>query len=272
MNKKEIIVKKDKKIVTLLQDFGFSFDDVNKILRNKDVKVNGKAIKDNLQVYSGDNVVFFFSDNMLNKKFKILYENDDVYVIYKNAGIESEGDKGVEKLLPNAVAVHRLDRNTEGLMVFAKNHKTEQKLVEAFKQKLVHKYYLAEVVGYLQTQEKVFKANLVKDSENSLVKIFQNKTKDSVEIETSIKTIKAGKESSLIQAELLTGRTHQIRAHLAFLNHPIIGDGKYGKNETNKKFGQKRQKLACFCLKFDFIGVDDLNFKEFKQYPLWYQK
>ena len=85
-----------------------------------------------------------------------------------------------------------------------------------------------------------------------------------------MKTLKAGAESSLLEVELLTGKTHQIRAHLAFLGHPIIGDGKYGKNENNKKFNANRQKLACFRLKFDFLGIKELDFQEFVKFPKWY--
>ncbi len=270
MNRKQIIVEKDRKLVNLLQDYGFSFADVNKMLRNKDVKVNGKATKENIQVFCGDSVLFFYSDEMLEKKFEIIFENDNVFIIYKSAGIESAGEKGLENLLKGSIAVHRLDRNTEGLMVFAKSKDIAEKLDNAFKKHSVHKYYLAEVVGKFQTKEKVFKAYLVKDSENSNVKIYQNKCQGAVEIETSVKILKAGEQTSLLQVELLTGKTHQIRAHLAYLGHAIIGDGKYGKNEINKKFQANRQKLACFKLKFDFIGIESLNFKEFKKMPNWY--
>ncbi|MDE6583456.1 MAG: RluA family pseudouridine synthase [Clostridia bacterium] len=269
MIKKQIIVEKRQKTVNLLQDYGFSFADVNKMLRNKDVKINGKANKENVVLEVGDEVVFFYSPEMLDKKVDIIFENDNVYIIYKSAGIESDGDKGVEKVLKNAIAVHRLDRNTEGLMVFAKNAETEQKLLKAFKDRTVHKFYLTEVVGLFDVKDKVFKGYLTKDSENSSVRIFQNKVKDSVEISTLVNTLKAGKESSLLEVELLTGRTHQIRAHLAYLGHAIIGDGKYGKNEDNKKFKQSRQKLACYKLKFGKVGIASLDGKEFEKFPKW---
>jgi len=74
----------------------------------------------------------------------------------------------------------------------------------------------------------------------------------------------------MLEVELLTGKTHQIRAHLSYLGHPIIGDGKYGKNEINKKFQKNRQKLACFKLKFDFVGINELNGKVFERFPSWY--
>lgn len=265
MNKKEIIVQNERKLHMLLQDFGFSFVDVNKMLRNKDVKVNGKHQKENILLQTGDIVSFYFSDDMLEKKYQTIFESNNVIVIYKSAGIETEGEKGLESVL-KAIAVHRLDRNTEGLMIFAKNQSVAKILEQAFKNHKVHKFYVAEVVGKFET-DKTYNAFLLKDSENSSVKIFDKKVSNAVPISTKIKTIKAGQESSVVQVELLTGKTHQIRAHLAFLGHSILGDGKYGKNEINKKFKQNRQKLACFCLKFDFLGISELSFKEFKKSP-----
>ena len=269
MNKKEIIVEKNKKLVTILQDFGFSFADVNKMLRNKDVKIDGKAEKENVMVESGRVVTFFYSDDMLEKKYDVVYENDEAIIVYKKVGIETSGENGLEKVVPNAIAVHRLDRNTEGLVVFAKNADAEQKLLSAFKGSGVHKHYVAEVVGDCDVKSQVFVAYLAKDDEKSLVKIFDKKKEGCVKIQTKVSTIKHNSESSLVEIELLTGKTHQIRAHLAHLGHPIIGDGKYGKNADNKKFGMSRQKLACFKMIFEKVGVKGLDGKTFVKKPKW---
>ena len=102
MNKKDVIVEKDKKLIMLLQDYGFSFADVNKMLRNKDVKVNKKPTKENVMLCAGDVVTFFFSDEMLGKKFDKVFESENVVVIYKAAGIETEGEKGLESVLQEA--------------------------------------------------------------------------------------------------------------------------------------------------------------------------
>lgn len=265
MIRREIIVDKSKSLLKLLQDEGVSYADAVKILKNKDAKVNGRIEKQDVALQAGDEVVFYCSPRIFEKKLKKVYENEEAVIIFKRAGIESEGM--IEQIF-SASAVHRLDRNTEGLMVFAKTEDAKQKLEKAFRNQLVHKLYLAEVVGEFQVDAK-FDAYLLKNSETAVVTISQEKKKNAVAISTGIKTLKAGKETSLLQIELFTGKTHQIRAHLAFLGHPIVGDGKYGRNEINKKFGQKHQKLCCFRLKFDYIGIDGLNFQCFEMMPDW---
>ncbi len=271
MIKKEFIVEKSKKIHSILQDFGFSFADVNKMLRNKDVKIDDKPVKENILVDVGSKVTFFYSKDMLEKKYEIIYEDEDVYLIYKYAGIEVEGERGLENLLKNAIAVHRLDRNTEGLMYFAKNEKSATLLKNAIKNHKIHKFYITEVVGKFDV-DKIFTAYLIKNSDESFVKIYSKPIKGAVKIETRVKTLKSTTESSVLEVELITGRTHQIRAHLAFLGHPIIGDGKYGKNEINKKFQQNKQKLACFLIKNEYIGIKSIDFKEFMKKPRWIDK
>ena len=269
MNKQTVIVEKNRKLASVIQDFGFSFANVNKMLRNKDVKVNGRPEKQNVDVFVGDEIAFYFSNGMLNAKYDIVYQDEDVYIIYKHAGIETDGEKGIVKLLDKAIAVHRLDRNTEGLVVFAKNRECEEKLIRAFKIGSIHKLYLAEVVGKMDCKDQIFDAFLIKDADNSRVKIVDKKEKNAVAIKTKITTLKSQNQSSMLKIELFTGKTHQIRAHLAYLGHAIIGDGKYGKNVDNKKFQQNRQKLACFCLKFDNVGIKGLNNKQFERRPEW---
>ena len=132
----------------------------------------------------------------------------------------------------------------------------------------MQKFYAAEVVGRFNV-DKRFDAFLIKDSKRSEVKILDKPTRGSVPISTRVKTVKATEESSLVFVELLTGKTHRIRAHLAHLGHPIIGDGKYGENEINKKFHKNRQKLACFCLKFSKIGISGLDNQKFVKFPTW---
>lgn len=270
MEKIEIKVKRDDKISNHMLDFGFSYSSINKILRNKDVRVDGVKKSDDEIVYSGQTLTIF-TPVLPKQKFEIVYEDENIYVINKLSGIEVEGSEGLEGKIPGAIAVHRLDRNTEGLLVMAKNKKSEEILSKAIKKQCFEKKYLCEVVGTPYFKGEKFTAYLLKDSKNSNVKIFKTFVQNSVKIETIFKTLKAGRESSIVEASLITGKTHQIRAHLAFLGFPIVGDGKYGRNEDNKKFKEKTQKLHCYYLKLN--GLEDelnyLNQKTFKFLPEW---
>ena len=267
MKKKTILVEKDRKTLDLLQDFGFSYSDSNKILRNKDLKINGKPAKPNDVARAGDEAVVYFQEDMISKRFEVVFESENVVIVYKKRDIETAGPTGIEGFL-GIRAVHRLDRNTEGLVAFAKTEAAEKTLLDAFKNHNVHKFYIAEVVGKMD-ETRTYKAYLLKDKEKSKVEIFPSPRKDAVEISTKIKPIKPGEQSSLVEIELLTGKTHQIRAHLAYLGHPIIGDGKYGRERDNKKFNQNKQKLCCFKLIFDKIGLEELDGKTFQKNPDW---
>ncbi len=124
MQKKEIIVEKEKKLLTLLGDYGFSFSQANKMMKNKDVKVDGKAEKKNINLLKGQRVTIFYQEKEFESKYEKIFEDENVLVVYKFSGIETAGQNGLAGEL-NVIAVHRLDRNTEGLVVFAKTEQAE---------------------------------------------------------------------------------------------------------------------------------------------------
>lgn len=273
MEKFEIKIKKNQKIRDFLLNYGFSKPITNQIIKNKDIKFDGKRLCEDDMVFAGQTVVVFAPEKP-SARFSVIFEDKNVIVLDKGCDIEVQGKDSLESAIPGSIAVHRLDRNTTGVMIMAKNEEAAEALKQAFKDKTVQKTYVCEVFGRPNFKGEVQKAYLVKDANRSEVKIYPNFVQKSVLIETKFKTVKVGEQTSLVTAELLTGRTHQIRAQLAYLGFPIIGDGKYGKNEINKKFKEKYQKLHCFSLKIKKINkkFEYLQNKEFISKPEWAKK
>lgn len=273
MEKFEIKIKKNQKIRDFLLNYGFSKPITNQIIKNKDIKIDGKRLCEDDMVFAGQTVVVFAPEKP-SARFSVIFEDENVIVLDKGCDIEVQGKDSLESAIPGSIAVHRLDRNTTGVMIMAKNEEAAEALKQAFKDKTVQKTYVCEVFGRPNFKGEVQKAYLVKDANRSEVKIYPNFVQKSVLIETKFKTVKVGEQTSLVTAELLTGRTHQIRAQLAYLGFPIIGDGKYGKNEINRKFKEKYQKLHCFSLKIKKINkkFKYLQNKEFISKPEWAKK
>ena len=273
MEKFEIKIKKNQKIRDFLLNYGFSKPITNQIIKNKDIKFDGKRLCEDDMVFAGQTVVVFAPEKP-SARFSVIFEDENVIVLDKGCDIEVQGKDSLESAIPGSIAVHRLDRNTTGVMIMAKNDEVAEALKQAFKDKTVQKTYVCEVFGRPNFKGEVQKAYLVKDANRSEVKIYPNFVQKSVLIETKFKTVKVGEQTSLVTAELLTGRTHQIRSQLAYLWFPIIGDGKYGKNEINRKFKEKYQKLHCFSLKIKKINkkFEYLQNKEFISKPEWAKK
>lgn len=273
MEKFEVKIKKNQKIRDFLLNYGFSKPITNQIIKNKDIKIDGKRLCEDDMVFAGQTVVVFAPEKP-SARFSVIFEDENVIVLDKGCDIEVQGKDSLESAIPGSIAVHRLDRNTTGVMIMAKNEEAAEALKQAFKDKTVQKTYVCEVFGRPNFKGEVQKAYLVKDANRSEVKIYPNFVQKSVLIETKFKTVKVGEQTSLVTAELLTGRTHQIRAQLAYLGFPIIGDGKYGKNEINRKFKEKYQKLHCFSLKIKKINkkFEYLQNKEFISKPEWAKK
>lgn len=273
MEKFEIKIKKNQKIRDFLLNYGFSKPITNQIIKNKDIKLDGKRLCEDDMVFAGQTIVVFAPEKP-SARFSVIFEDENVIALDKGCDIEVQGKDSLESAIPGSIAVHRLDRNTTGVMIMAKNEEAAEALKQSFKDKTVQKTYVCEVFGRPNFKGEVQKAYLVKDANRSEVKIYPNFVQKSVLIETKFKTVKVGEQTSLVTAELLTGRTHQIRAQLAYLGFPIIGDGKYGKNEINRKFKEKYQKLHCFSLKIKKINkkFEYLQNKEFISKPEWAKK
>lgn len=253
----------DKYVKKYLNNAPLSF--IYKLFRKKDVKINKHWVKENYILQDGDEISIYISDEQLKefnspKEIKkvdlnhpIIFEDENILIIDKPRGLLVHGDQNEKTLtLTNEVLnylyykgeydpndkgfvpapAHRLDRNTSGLVVFAKNLISLQELEDLFKNKEnISKEYLALVRGKLEGKVEI-NAPLIKDEKSGIVHISKN-GKSAL---TIVEKVKNYGDFSLVNVKILTGRTHQIRVHLASINHPVIGDSKYGDFKLNKEF------------------------------------
>ena len=238
-----------------------------KLLKKKDIKVNGKRINKDIMVYENDEILVYLPKELEEKEnnpnLDIIYEDENILVINKPLNLEVTGENSLtniihEKYKENIykpMPCHRLDRNTTGLVLFAKNEESLEILLRKFKQHEIEKHYLAWVYGIPKYESKRLEAYLFKDNKKAQVYISDIPKKAYQKIITSYKVLEKRKDNtSILDVEIETGKTHQIRAHLAHIGNPIIGDGKYGKNSINKEFHRKSQMLCSYVLKFNFLG------------------
>ncbi len=273
-----------------------------KSIRLKKIKVNRKRTTPDTVLALGDSVQCFLAEEFFKKeadtnsfakitpRLDIVYEDENIILVDKKPGVSvHEDERGSTNTLITHIQAYlyqkgeycpekensfapalcnRIDRNTGGIVIAAKNAETLRIMNEKIKAREIDKFYLAAVHGIPKKESDTLTGFILKDEKTKTVTVYdKNPPKGAKNIITKYKVLKKCRGDALCEVELLTGRTHQIRAHFSHIGHPLIGDGKYGHNKLDKKDGYKYQALYSYKLRFSFIGEENalsyLNGKEF---------
>ena len=230
---------------------------IRSLIKNKEVTVDGVRTREDVYVNVGFLIRVYATLPEREYGVQTVYEDDNLFVFNKPKGLETQGEYSLESyaktLCESSRAVHRLDMNTDGVIIVAKNERIEKALIKAIRENKISKHYLAVVYG--KTEEKSeLRAYLKKDAKNAKVKIFEKYVEGSLPILTKYRTLCCKDGYSVVDIDLVTGRTHQIRAQFAYIGHQVLGDGKYGRGDVNAKFPYKKQALTSYKISFDTEG------------------
>jgi len=274
-----------------------------KSIRTKKIKVNRRRAEISDMLAEGDTVQCFLAEEFFKKKtddgslsritprLNIVYEDENILLVDKKQGVPvHEDESGTTNTLITHILAYlfqkgeyipeceqsftpalcnRIDRNTGGIVIAAKNAEALRVMNEKIKNREIDKFYLAAIHGVPTKAEDTLYGYLLKDEKRNQVRVYdKDPPKAAKRIITKYKVIARRRDTALVEVELLTGRTHQIRAHFAHIGHPLVGDGKYGINKSDRLGGHKYQALYSYRLRFSFKGeptlLEYLNGKEFK--------
>lgn len=250
---------------------------VKQALKNRDVRVDGVRVTGDVRVREGQQIRAYWPKEAVASRgqskpgLPIVFENEHVILINKPQGLQAQNDENPlsgDSALTRVIAMkreagektdairlcHRLDVQTGGLLLLTKDDAAYEAARKAFEARTMEKFYTCRVKGCPARKEAVMRAYLRKDAELSRVSVTDYPARGALEIVTGYRVMEPG-EYARLEVELMTGRTHQIRAHLAHIGHPILGDDKYGDRALNRQLGLRRQQLWATRLVFHADGV-----------------
>ena len=311
---RELVVKKNdanqrldkfllKKFKTMPKKMAYMY------IRKKCVKVNGKKATPEVMLKENDLLTFYIKDEFFDniqeenyeflkapKTLKIIYEDENIILLDKKPGVIVHQDKSYHfdclllrlqhYLYDNGeynpkeencfapALVNRIDRNTGGIVIGAKNAESLRILNQKMKDRELHKFYLCLLINRPKKDNAILSDYLIKNEKTNKVTVLRNEKQGAKKILTKYSVQETNNNLTLCEVELLTGRTHQIRAHMSSIGCPILGDNKYGNKKLNQKYSLSKQCLYSYKLAFDFTTdsgiLSYLDKKDFSTNDIWF--